>query len=229
MEDGIDLTADLDLPVGDLHDPSQRAMVERELTHIEGVTSARIVPGYGRPIDELHVVATSQRDIKPLVRDLQSLLIARFGVPIDHRVISVVQLDERDIASGDERVIMSQVTVTHEGLAVSADVSIDDGTNQLRGHAEGPASAAGRRRTTARAALDALRPLLGESRAIEIEGVEVTRVLGHELALCIVHIHSRTGEQTAVGSAIISRDESEAIARAVLDALNRTLSTGDRP
>lgn len=228
VDEEVDLTAEVSFASPDLHDPAQRGSVERGLLAVEAVTSVRIVPGFGRPIDELHVVATEGRDVKQIVRDLQSLLMARFAIATDHRVISVVQLDERDHPSAARRVVMSEVSVTHQGLAVSAEVSVVDRGRELNGRSEGPASAAGRRRATARATLDALRPLLGASRAVEVEGVEIAQVLGHEVALCIVHFHSRTGEETAVGSALVSRDESDAIARAVLDALNRTIAHDDK-
>ncbi|MDX1659012.1 MAG: hypothetical protein R3343_09350 [Nitriliruptorales bacterium] len=223
MEGGIDLTAELELASGDLHDPDQRAAVERALTAIEGITSVRIVPGFGRAIDELHAIATQDRDIKPLVRDIQSLLMARFDLPIDHRVISVVQLDEHDRAAGTRRVVMSAVAVRHEGLGVSAQVTIAEGERRLEGRSEGPGSAFGRQHATARATLEAVRPLIAEQRTAEIQGVDVTHTAGHEIAICVIHLHSNNGQDTAVGSAIVTRDESDAIARAVLDALNRWL------
>lgn len=226
MDREVDLTAEVDLGVDgvDLHDPATRGRVEQDLVGIEGVLSSRIVPGFGRAVDELHVVASRERDVKSLVRDLQSLLMARFGIPTDHRVISVVQLDERDQPTGESRVVISEVSVSHHGAAVTAEVTVERVGNEYVGTADGPASAAGRRRATGRAALEALRPLLEDDQAIEVEGVEVAQVLGREVALCLVHLHSRSGEATAVGSALVTRDESDAIARAVLDALNRTLS-----
>ena len=40
-------------------------------------------------IREIHVVSSSQRPAKQIVRDIQSVLLARFNRSIDHRVVSV--------------------------------------------------------------------------------------------------------------------------------------------
>ena len=62
---GADLTAEVDLaarPVStDLHDPAQRAEVERALTTVPGVLGARLVAGFEREVDELHVLTTLDR------------------------------------------------------------------------------------------------------------------------------------------------------------------------
>lgn len=230
-DEPADLTAEVDLGAAarggappDLHDPGQRSQVESALRSVAGVLAARIVPGFERTVDEVHVLAAQDRSPKQAVRDLQSLLMARFGITTDHRVFSVVQIDEATADTAPRpRIVISQVAVSQQGLEAQARVSVTDGERDLDGQAEGPASAAGRRRATARAALAALRPLLGERRVVEVEGVEVAEVLGHEVALCLVHFHSSGGENTVVGSAIVRRDESDAIARAVLDALNRAI------
>src|SRR2546421_8878302 len=43
---------------------------------------------------EVHVLATTEKHAKQLVRDVQSVAITTFGLDIDRRVVSVVQLDE---------------------------------------------------------------------------------------------------------------------------------------
>lgn len=231
MEHPSDLTAELDLdltngrPRVDLHDPSVRAEVEQALCSIPGLLAARLVAGFDRPVDEIHVLTTLQRAPKQTVRDIQSMLMARFGVTTDHRVISVVQLEEDDAPgpASAPRLVISQVAVDQRGLTVSVRVSVTDGVESHDGEAEGPASAPGRRRATARAALDAIRPLLGAGQVVEIEGADVVEVLGHDVAICLVHFHSARGQNSVVGSALVRGDEADAVARSVLDALNRTI------
>lgn len=230
MEHGTDLAAALDDGAArasrtDLHDPVQRAAVEAALTAVPGVVAARLVPGFAREVDELHVMTTLEKGPKQVVRDVQSTLMARFGVTTDHRVISVVQLDEDDSPRTvpGRRVLISSVTVTQQGLESAVEVVLTDGGEELVGHSSGPASTAGRRRATGRATLAAILPLLAENRMVELEGTEVTDVLGRRVALSLVHFHSVKGGWTVCGSAMVRDDESEAIARAVLDAVNRSL------
>ena len=66
--------------------------LEQDLLRVPGVRSARVVGG--DVPTEIHIVTTSKRSPKQVVRDVQSLAAAGYGVPIDHRIVSVVQLDE---------------------------------------------------------------------------------------------------------------------------------------
>lgn len=68
--------------------------LEEDLRKIPGITHARVV-GEEKP-REIHIVASPQRSPKQLVRDVQSLAAARFGMPIDHRIVSIVRLDEAE-------------------------------------------------------------------------------------------------------------------------------------
>ncbi|MGH2819956.1 MAG: hypothetical protein ACRDJ5_04805, partial [Actinomycetota bacterium] len=73
-------------------DDQKFARLERELRRVPGVRSARVA-GVDAPT-EIHIVASLARSPKQLVRDVQSLASAGFGMPIDHRIVSVVQLEE---------------------------------------------------------------------------------------------------------------------------------------
>lgn len=226
---GADLTAEVDLtapPVRtDLHDPGQRTAVERALTTVPGVLGARLVPGFERQVDELHVLTSLDKAPKQAVRDIQTVLMARFGVPTDHRVISVVQLDEQKVGGpAASRVTIDHIAMTHAGLEVRAEVALRDGETALVGTGEGPATPAGRNRAVGRATLDAVRSLLGEGHVVELEGTDITGVLGRQVAISVVQFRAARGEHTVAGSALVRDATEDAIARSVLDALNRTIA-----
>jgi hypothetical protein len=68
--------------------------LEQDLQRVPGIRSARIV---GADVaTEIHIVATHARSPKQLVRDVQSLAQAGFGLTIDHRIVSIVQLEESE-------------------------------------------------------------------------------------------------------------------------------------
>lgn len=67
--------------------------VERELCRLPDVTAARIVVDpTGRPA-EVHVLASPNKGAKQIVRDVQSVAVAVFGIELDRRIISVVQFE----------------------------------------------------------------------------------------------------------------------------------------
>lgn len=222
-----DLTAELDLasapaPV-DLHDDPARRAAERALTDIPGVLAARLVPGYERAVDELHVVTDLDRTPKRTVRDVQTLLMARFGVTTDHRVVSVVQLDERTPLASARRVAVRGVGLTGTGMQVEATVTLRSDDEELEGRAVGAGSIAGRQRAVAAATLAAVQPLLDGGSVVELTGVELAEVGGVTVALATVEVTTPRGTAPLVGSAVVRDADADAIVRALLDALNRTL------
>lgn len=233
MNNGTDLTADLDLNAvperADLHHPEQRRRVERDLCTIPGIHSVRVVPGFERDVDELHVVTSPDRAPKQTVRDVQTLLMARFGIATDHRVVSVVQLDEPSLGMpSTRRVVIERVTVAQEGLTVTAEVVIVDREEERLGRADGPSSVVGQRRAIARATLASVQPLLDRDAVVDLEAADVSQVMGHPVAISLVHVRTGRGEYTLCGSAIVRDGEANAIARSVLDALNRTLDEASK-
>src|SRR4249919_598706 len=68
-------------------------VVEAELCRLPEVVAVRmVVDDVGRPV-ELHVLATPTKTPKQIARDIQSVALASFGLELDRRIISVVQLD----------------------------------------------------------------------------------------------------------------------------------------
>jgi hypothetical protein len=67
--------------------PIKRA--EELLATLPGIIAARIVASDTGAVDEIHLLTTSEVTPKQTVRNVESALIAHFGMRIDHRKISV--------------------------------------------------------------------------------------------------------------------------------------------
>jgi hypothetical protein len=67
--------------------------MERAVARIPGIQAVRVVAEDER-IAEVHVLASRARAPKQLVRDVQSVVLTNFGVDIDYRIVSVVQLED---------------------------------------------------------------------------------------------------------------------------------------
>jgi hypothetical protein len=229
---GTDLAAEIDLTARptsvDLHDPAQREQAERALSAIPGVLGARLVPGFDRQIDELHVLTGLGRAPKQTVRDVQTLLMARFGVSTDHRVVSVVQLDESTGLHATARVAIARVSLTSSGPTISAEVVLRDGDRELRGVSVGAGTRDGRARAVAAATLDALSELLGSDLVLELDGSDIVTVGPLEVAVVAVAITTPRATTQVSGSAVVRDAAPEAVVRAVLDGLNRTIANAER-
>jgi hypothetical protein len=72
--------------------------LEQSLTRIAGITAATV--GGSDSLTEIHVVAVPGRAPKQIVRDIQSLAQAGYGLEVDHRNVSIVQLESPVYLSG---------------------------------------------------------------------------------------------------------------------------------
>lgn len=211
---------------------------EDELRRLPGIIAASVVTGPDAVPTEVHVLAEPGKAAKQVVRDVQSYALAKHGLAIDHRIVSVVQIgaDEVGIPPHPEidpiedleepappRPAITSIMVRTAGTESEAVVSLATGGHVFEGRVVGPGAASQRPRLVAQATLRALDELLGTT--AEVESAAVVMVGAREVAVTVLSVMvPRSGEQVVTGSALLRGDESDAVARAVLDALNRRLA-----
>jgi len=76
--------------------------LEDSLRAIPGVRAASVVTGADARPTEVHVLANPGKPAKQVVRDVQSVAMAQYGLDIDHRIVSVVQIPENAVEIGDQ-------------------------------------------------------------------------------------------------------------------------------
>jgi hypothetical protein len=214
--------------------------VERELCRIPEVRAARIVADdSGHPV-EVHILASTGKGAKQLVRDVQSMAITASGVEIDHRIVSVVQLDDETsrVANGTaahapstarsttgERVVADSVVVVKQDSRATATVTLRRDGELVVGSADGTVASTARWRVVAEAAVNALRQLEPAAANVSVEMAGVQRIGDRELAIVTLTVALPPNEELLAGVAPVrGGTEEDAVARAVLDATNRRLS-----
>jgi hypothetical protein len=121
------------------------------------------------------------------------------------------------------RPAISSIMVRTSNGESEATVTVGAGGHSFEGRVVGPAGATHRPRLVAQATLAAVADLLGQS--CEIESAQLTAAGMRTVAVSVVTIETpRIGEQVLSGSAVVRGDEADAVARSVLDALNRRIS-----
>lgn len=104
---------------------SQLQRLQEELQRIPAVRSARVI-GNDQP-SEIHIVAGPERSAKQLVRDVQSLSAAGFGMTIDHRIVSVVQLEDEDLTPDEGSTFVEADVVTAPAeVATEKEARVED-------------------------------------------------------------------------------------------------------
>jgi hypothetical protein len=215
------------------------SQVEQELSRIPDVRGVRIVTDqFERPI-EVHVLATTAKHPKQVVRDIQSVAKVAFDLELDHRVISVVQLDNAhlpDVADGgavtaaamaleDDRITVARVGTARNGLRCTATVGLSRAGEVQVGEAEGTVASGNIRLLVAKATLDALCRIDPRAERLDVEAVGVQNLASRSFATASIVLLNPPYEEVLLGSAPVrAAGEEDAVARAVLDATNRRLA-----
>jgi len=208
--------------------------LERELCRLPEISAARVVVDpNGRPT-EVHILADTTKHAKQVVRDVQSVALASFGIELDRRIVSVVQLgsaangnghtESVDEAGPDFRPVLVSSTAEVSGLRSLVRVTLARGGDEAVGFAEGSIASTARHRLVATATVDALRQLEPAAECIDVDSAQIVRVGAHDVAIVTVVFVLPPSEQLVSGSAIVRQHaEAETVVRAVLDATNRRL------
>ena len=212
-----------------LVDDTELADIEKELCRLPAVNAARIVTDeIGRP-KELHILASSEKSPKQIARDVQSVAMATFGMELDHRIISVVQLDRGHLEPivapvGHARVSIGAISSEQRGMRNHARVTLRRGDDEAVGLAEGSIAESSRNRAVAQATLEALRELVPAAESADVETAACVHLGTRDVAVATLVFVVPPHEEIVSGSAVVrGGNEPEALARAVLDATNRRL------
>ncbi|CAN5771914.1 hypothetical protein BH23ACT5_BH23ACT5_02850 [soil metagenome] len=195
--------------------------LQAKIVRLEGVEAARVV-GTDSKLEEIHVLAKKTKPAKQIVRDVQSLAAALFGVDIDRRIVSVVQLADGDLAGGDRPAIVD-ISETTDGSRTSVRVTLGWHDSSLVGETVGAAATATRNRLVAEAVLGALGQALHADASFAVASVDVPTLGSRRVAIAQVVLVTNQSERLMVGSSLVEEDEPRAVVRAVLDALNRVV------
>jgi len=205
------------------------AEIEEALAQVSEIRAVRVVTSSDGHIDEIHVLALPSKAPKQLVRDIESTLMAAFGIAIDHKKISIAQLGHEAMplvpepAKPQARAQIKNINVEVVGVYVNISVSLELEGELFVGKTTGPASRTGRERLVAEATLDAIAQYLQGAFTFALEDVEIIRLGRESIATACVVLVTSLGEQAFAGSALVRQNDKDSIVRATLDAINRRL------
>jgi hypothetical protein len=210
--------------------------LEDELCRLAGVLAVRVVGDRaGRPV-EIHVLSDHSKPAKQTVRDVRAVAQTVFGMELDHRIVSVAQLNTSeqegpvgiDLAQHESRTRVGSIQVEDVGLRAQVRVVLIAGDHEHVGFAEGSVASVARPQLVASAALDALRQIEPAAEAVHIATAEISRTGRNRVAVVTVVYVDPPTELVVSGSAIVRSDRDDAVARALLDATNRRLHRMER-
>lgn len=208
---------------------TQRALLKRNLQEsihqIQAVYASSVVLGPESRIEEIHVMASPARRAKHIVRDIESLLMVKFGIRVDYRKISLVQAEEEKILRMlGARPRLQHVTYKVADGEATATVFLEDEGTPFQGAASASAESAVPEALAAQATLRALMQLSGEGYQMSLQTAETVQIGGRRILIALVALAVPGGEELLIGTTFVRDLLEEAGARAALDAVNRRLT-----
>ncbi len=197
--------------------------IESVVCRLKGIIAVSVVPDSNGGVSEIHVLAGSSRSPKQVVRDVESAVMARLGVPIDHKKISVAQIDDGAAKYDHSRLKFSDVSIAFNGSRTEATVRLTKDGILFSGSASGTTSPNAQMKLIASATLRAIEESGLADAALVLEDVAEVAAAGKRVALVIVNLAGDRGEELLTGSAVIKQDVWKGVVNATLDAVNRRL------
>ncbi|NLW78727.1 MAG: hypothetical protein GXY32_04870 [Ruminococcaceae bacterium] len=190
------------------------------LCQLGGILSAHVVLTEAGTPEEVHVLATTDKKPKAVARDVQSALMSKYGVEVDHQIISVAQIRPEMAERLNFRLVMGAIEVKTRGAELDVAVELLQSGHPVVGGARGSNTPFSRRRCVAQAALDAVAKCVAGS--FELAGVDALPQFGQ--MVLVTQIYCAADNQRYVGSAVAEADQDIAVVQSVLAALNRRIA-----
>jgi hypothetical protein len=197
--------------------------IESYLNRINSVITSRIIHD-GDQIKEVHVVSDLTRNPKQVTRDVESVLISQFDLPIDYKMISIAQVDGELPSFKDFRFRLVGVENSFSGSVCSSTVFLERAGEVFEGKASGISTVSNILRINCLAAIMAVESCCGLVNAFALEEVTRLHTANREVILTVLTAIIGNAEIMVTGSAINGKSQSDLAVKATLDAVNRIIS-----
>ncbi len=192
----------------------------------------------GDVLREIHILTSSSRPAKQIVRDVETALRAQFGRAIDHRVVSVAyRRDGRPAvqgpvaepvrrarsASDGARMRFAGVNLFVSGARTQAQVELTWKGLTRMGSASGWSTRQAAARLVAAATLQAVQHFLEEEVPLGVHEVEFVRLGRYRAAVISLILLDERRERLLTGTCAVDGDPQRAVVLATLAALNRLI------
>lgn len=194
------------------------------ITKLAGVINANVVFENGE-ITEIHVLANTSRTPKQIVRDVQSLFMAQFHREIDHKIVSVAQIDYdiKDDRHEGNRFVIETVSVAKKRNETQLEVSLSIDGKTFTGKQTTQNDSYDISRGIAVATLEAVLQYEDRIKSFSILDVRFLEIAGERMAVVCISMTPNAGRNRFAGTAFSFGDDGAAVVKATLDSINRVI------
>ena len=206
-------------------EPLDMETLRKYIYQLKGIMHVQVIPDEQGNVTEVHVIADRSRSAKQLARDIQSVALARFNIRIDHKVISIAQIDAEEDSPAH---FYARLTPEGFTLSLSADraqatVTLAHQELSFEGSAQGLPGVRDRNGIIVRATLEAVHQYLGKENIFSLAEVKNIPVADSTAVLVCLAVHAPREQDLLIGTAFVRDDPQMAAIKATLNAINRRL------
>jgi hypothetical protein len=205
-------------------DNMDHKIIEENLQQIDSVISSKIIIGEANQIEEIHIVSNGIRNPKQIARDVESVLLANFDYKIDHRKISIAQLDDIDIRKIKPRLKLNGISKETSGNKANVKVSILKADEEFIASKSGINSNRNIERMLAESTVMAVEDSLGINDLFIVEDIRNLMIASVQVVVVLVSSLINGQEIILSGSSVVKNDYYLSVAKATLDSINRFLT-----
>jgi hypothetical protein len=160
-----------------------------------------------------------------VVRDIESAVLVKLGITIDHKCISVAQLgsDELPLPVNELRLRLVRIGYSISGAESTVSITVSADETLFEAAASGPKLNHNRLCLAARATLSAVERYLGTENMFVLSDASKITVANQDAVITVISFYRDSREEILLGAALAKGDDLEAAAKSTLDAVNRRL------
>jgi hypothetical protein len=200
--------------------------IESVIASLRGIEAVKAVVG-PMGVEEIHVIVSGERTPKQVVRDIESVLMARLDLPIDHKIVSVAQTEGFSKPLVQARFLLNEVGLTVSGKDMEARVTLERDGEKFTCTRQRPYSAETQLRLVAEATAGAIEMGSGDKISISIDDIRSFNSGDRTIIVSAIRLAGGRRDESYVGAVIAHHDIWRAAVTSTLDALNRRLSLND--
>ncbi len=196
--------------------------LEKKISGLEGVLSCKVTGDKG--IDEIHIVASKNREPKRLVRDIETMVMVNLGKEIDHKKISIAQVNNPNDLVIENRVEV--ISIYRENNSPICHFKLKVNGNLVEEEVRGPVEEIFPE-TVVEGLIKVIEKYTSFEGKIRLDNVFTTGI-NNEIVLVqlIVYKEGIGGDkERLVGASYINNELPLATGKAFLKALNRRLNS----
>jgi hypothetical protein len=204
-----------------------RDAIKEAVGSLPDVQSCKLEFDQEGSISAIHVVSTSKRAAKQIVRDIESVLQAQFSISIDHRKISVARLSDKSSpkAAKITRPRLVSINISITGGTGRCCVVLDRDGYEAVGEVAGVVAGGGSLRLIANATFRALEGLVGQEISLDLLDVVRLQASDRSVVMVLANYVSADDVRSLAGCVQFQDSEQTAVVHASLDACNRIIES----